>query len=88
MTITDAPVSATTAIHKVAMPTTAATTTAAFMTMEIARFALMFRTVARVGTTYGLAAGAALPVTVVVTASNQTVNLSGVRFRYAPTTGS
>ena len=47
ITITDAPVSASTAIHSVATPVTAATTNAAFSTIEIARFILMLRTVAR-----------------------------------------
>ena len=47
MTMIDAPVSATTAIHSVATPATAATTNVAFITREIATLALMFRTVAR-----------------------------------------
>ena len=46
-TITDAPVSATIAIHSVATPATAATTNAAFITSEIARFTLMFLIVFR-----------------------------------------
>ena len=47
ITMIDAPVSARTAIHSVATPATAATTNAAFSTIEIARFVLMLRTVAR-----------------------------------------
>ena len=47
ITMIDAPVSATIAIHSVATPATAATTNAAFMTIEMARFALILRTVAR-----------------------------------------
>jgi hypothetical protein len=47
ITMIDAPVSATIAIQSVATPATAATTNAAFMTIEMARFILMLRTVAR-----------------------------------------
>ncbi len=43
----EAPVSASTAIQSVATPPTAAATNAAFSTIEIARFVLMLRTVAR-----------------------------------------
>ena len=47
ITMIDAPVSARTAIQSVATPVTAATTNAAFMTMEIARLVRMLRSVAR-----------------------------------------
>ena len=47
MTISDAPMSATTAIHSVALPTTASTRNAAFSTSEKPMFARMLRTVAR-----------------------------------------